>query len=114
MARKAAHNEAAEAARRLTISAVTLASEDLPIAKAQAALARRIRLKFNIRLDASLKRYTCRGCKGLIVPGVNARVRLGHGKPPILRITCLECGRVNRKILRRAYIRSGEVGKSDS
>jgi len=101
-ARKATREEAAEAVRHLTGSAVRLASENLSMAKAQAALARRIRLRFNIRLDASLKRYTCRGCKGLIVPGVNARVRLGHGKPAVLCITCSECGRVNRKILRRA------------
>jgi RNase P subunit RPR2 len=112
--RKAAREEAAELVRRLTESSVSLAQKDLGMAKEQAALARRVRLKFNIRLDSSLKRFTCRGCKSLIVPGVNARVRLGHGRPAVIRITCSECGRVNRKILRRPYIRSGKVGKSDS
>ena len=99
--RKAAREEATAVVRQLTESSVNLASKDLAMAKEQAALARRVRLRFNIRLDASLKRYTCSGCKTLIVPGVNARVRLGHGKPPAIRITCAECGRVNRKILRR-------------
>ncbi len=112
--RKATREEAAELVRQLTESSVSLAPKDLGMAKEQAALARRVRLRFNVRLGPSLKRYTCRGCKSLIVPGVNARVRLGHGKLTVIRITCSECGRVNRKILRRPYIRSGEVGKSDS
>jgi RNase P subunit RPR2 len=112
--RKAAREEAVALVRQLTESSVSLAPKNLAMAKQQAALARRVRLRFNIRLGASMKRYTCRGCKSLIVPGVNARVRLGHGKSAMIRITCSECGRVNRKILRRAYIRSGKVGKSDS
>jgi len=112
--RKAAREEAAELVRLLTESSVSLAQKDLGMAKEQAALARRVRLRFNVRLDPSLKRYTCRGCKGLIVPGINARVRLGHGKQTVIHITCSGCGHVNRKILRRPYIRSGKVGKPDS
>ena len=94
--------DAAALVKLLTESSVALASTDLPLARRQAALARKLRLRFNIRLDSSLKSYTCRGCKGLLVPGVNARVRLGHGKPPALRITCEECGRVNRRIIETA------------
>jgi ribonuclease P protein subunit RPR2 len=112
--RKAAREEATELVRQLMESSVGLARNDLEMAKEQAALARRVRLRFNIKLDPSLRRYICRGCKNLIVPGVNARVRLGHGKPAVIRITCSECGRVNRKILSRPYIRSGKVEKSDS
>jgi len=97
--KKAAKEEAAAVVRLLTESSVNLAQADLALAKRQAALARKVRLRFNIRLDPSLKRYTCRGCKSLLVPGVNARVRLGHGEPSSIRITCLECGHVNRKIL---------------
>ena len=100
--RKAAREEATALVRQLTESSVALAPKDLAMAKEQAALARRVRLRLNIRLEASLKMYTCRGCKSLIVPGVNARVRLGHGRPAVVRITCIECGLVNRKILRRA------------
>jgi ribonuclease P protein subunit RPR2 len=99
--RKAAKDDAAALAKLLTESAVSLSHTNLPLAQEQAALARRIRLRFNVRLDPSLRRLTCRGCKSLIVPGVNARVRLGHGKPTVLRITCSECGRVNRKIVGR-------------
>lgn len=83
----------------LTESAVNLSHSNPAMAKEQAALARRVKLKFNVRLDPSLTRFTCRGCKGLLVPGVNARVRLGHGKQTVLRVTCADCGHVNRKII---------------
>lgn len=91
--------EAAALAAKLTESSVALAPTDLEAARRQAATARRVRLRFNVRPGPELKRFTCRGCKSLIVPGVNARVRVGRGKQKALRITCLECGRVNRKIL---------------
>ncbi|HKT21598.1 MAG TPA: RNase P subunit [Nitrososphaerales archaeon] len=90
---------AASLVRLLTESAVALSHTDPATAKQQAALARKVKLKFNVRLDPSLRRYTCRGCKGLLVPGVNARVRLGHGRTTIIRVTCLDCGHVNRKVL---------------
>jgi RNase P subunit RPR2 len=100
--RKAPREEAAAIVRLLTESAVNLARTDPPVAKEQAALARKVKLKFNVRLDPSLNRFTCRGCKGLLVPGVNARVRLGHGKTTVIRVTCAECGRVNRKVVGEA------------
>jgi RNase P subunit RPR2 len=97
--RRAPKEDAAAIVRLLTESAVRLSRTDPAIAKEQAALARKVKLKFNVRLDPSLTRFTCRGCKGLLVPGVNARVRLGHGKTTIVRVTCLECGHVNRKVV---------------
>ncbi|MDG6898530.1 MAG: RNase P subunit [Nitrososphaerota archaeon] len=92
--------EAARAAKDLLGLSVRTASKDAALASLQAELARKVLLRFNVRLGYSLKRFICHGCKRLIVPGVNARVRLGHGKPPALRITCLGCGHVNRKILK--------------
>jgi RNase P subunit RPR2 len=91
--------DAASIVKMLTESAVSLSHSKPSIAREQAALARKVRLRFNVRLDTSLSRFTCRGCKGLLVPGVNARVRLGHGKKTILRVTCADCGRVNRQVL---------------
>ena len=86
----------------LTESAVSLSHTDPALAKEQAALARKVKLKFNVRLDPSLRRFTCRGCAGLLVPGVNARVRLGHGKTTIIRVTCTDCGHVNRRVVGEA------------
>ncbi len=104
--RRAAKEDAAAIVKLLTESAVELSHTNLPLAREQAALARRVRLRYNVRLDPHLKRFTCRGCKSLLVPGVNARVRLGRGKVKVLRVTCADCGRVNRKILGRPYIES--------
>ncbi len=97
--RRAPKEDAATIVRLLTESAVSLSHTNPAIAKEQAALARKVRLRFNVRLDPSLARFTCRGCKGLLVPGVNARVRLGHGKVTILRATCIQCGHTNRRVL---------------
>ena len=97
--RREAKEDAAALVRLLMDSAVELSHTDLPLAKAQAELAGKVRLRFNVRLEPPLRRLTCRGCKTLLVPGVNARVRLGHGRQTIVRITCSECGRVNRKIV---------------
>ena len=97
--RRSGKGDAASIVKLLTESAVNLSHTDPQLAKEQAALARKVKLRFNVRLDPSLTRFTCRGCKGLLVPGVNARVRLGHGKQTILRVTCLDCGRVNRRVV---------------
>jgi len=97
--RRQPRQDASSIVRLLTESAVELSHTDPRLAKEQAALARKVKLRFNVRLDSSLTRFTCRGCKGLLVPGVNARVRLGHGKNTVLRVTCLDCGRVNRKVI---------------
>jgi RNase P subunit RPR2 len=99
MKARRAKEDAAALVAFLTESAVELSHSNPRLAREQAALARRVKLKFNVRLDPSLTRFTCRGCKGLLVPGVNARVRLGHGKQTILRVTCTDCGHVNRRII---------------
>ena len=95
MRKKDAKREAAQFAATLIELAVSTAPRDLELARAQASLARRVMLKFNVRYDWSLRRFFCHGCKGLLYPGINARVRLGPART--LLVTCEECGRVNRK-----------------
>jgi ribonuclease P protein subunit RPR2 len=99
--RKTSKGAAREAAESLMRNAVSNAGTDLDTARRQADMARAVMLRHNVRLGYPLKRFVCHGCKKLVVPGVNARVRVGRGKPPVLRITCLGCGRVNRKILKQ-------------
>ena len=94
-----AKEDAASLVAFLTKSAVDLSHRNPAMGREQAALARKVKLRFNVRLDPSLTRFTCRGCKKLLVPGVNARVRLGHGKQTILRVTCIDCGHINRKVV---------------
>ena len=104
--KRSARRDAAEIAQSLMSSAVTKSAQDLEVAKKQEELARKVMLKFNVRLDYPLRRFICHGCKKLIVPGVNARVRLAGGKPKVLRVSCMECGYVNRKVLARAKPKS--------
>ena len=59
--------------------AVATAPTDIDLAKAQASLARKVMLKFNVRYDWRLRRFFCHGCKGLIVPGDQ---RKGPGLAP--------------------------------
>ena len=99
--KKALQDNTASLVRVLMESAVSLSHVNPALAKEQAALARKVRLRLNVRLPPDLARLSCHGCKTLLIPGQNARVRLGHGKTTIVRVTCTECGHVNRKILRR-------------
>jgi RNase P subunit RPR2 len=97
--RKEAKRQATIAARTLLELSASTAHVDLDLAKEQAALARKLMLKYNIRFGWDLKRFYCHGCKELMVPGVNARVRLAGG---MVLTTCANCGRVNRKSLGQA------------
>ncbi len=112
--RKVAKEDAAALVKLLTERAVATSRADRDLARAQASLARKVKLRFNVRLDEPLRRLTCHGCKALLLPGVNARVRLGHGSQTVLRITCAECGLTKRKIINRPYIDSKKARKSAS
>ncbi len=92
--KREAKQQATIAARTLIELSATTAHGDLELAKQQAALARRLMLRYNVRFGWPLRRFYCHGCKELMVPGVNARVRLAKG---MLLTTCANCGRVNRK-----------------
>lgn len=51
-------------------------------------LARRIAMKYKIRLPSSLKKRFCKHCHNYLVPGVNCRVRLHKHR---LIYYCLSC-----------------------
>ena len=82
----------------ILIEALETAKNDIVLAKEQASIARRVCLKFNIRLPYRKRQLFCRGCKTFIVPGINARVRTSN-KQKILLLTCLECSHIYRRPL---------------
>lgn len=57
------------------------------------ALARRIGMRYRVRLPSYLKRRICKGCHSFLVPSDSSRVRL-HGR--YMTITCLKCGKEMR------------------
>ncbi len=56
-------------------------------------LARKLGMRYNVRMPPQFKRRFCKGCLAYLVPSVNARVRVGRGR---LVITCLSCGAIQR------------------
>jgi ribonuclease P protein subunit RPR2 len=60
-----------------------------------AELARKIGMRYNVKVPREAKVRTCRGCKGFLVPGKNAVVRT-NAKTLSLETRCLKCGKVSR------------------
>lgn len=56
-------------------------------------LARRIGMRYNVRIPASFKRSFCKTCLAFLLPSVSARVRVGRGR---VVVTCTACGAMQR------------------
>ena len=63
-------------------------------------LARKIAMRYNIRLPSATKRLYCRKCYKYLKPSINCRVRTSAGQKAVI-VTCLECGHVMRHPYRR-------------
>ena len=66
---------------------------DIELARRYTTLARKVGMRYTVRIPGGLKRFTCRRCMAPLIPGLNARVRLREG---IETVTCLECGSIKR------------------
>jgi ribonuclease P protein subunit RPR2 len=69
-------------------------------------LARRIGMRYNVRLLREYRDVYCRGCSTFWVEGRSVRTRLRSGRRSQ---TCLQCGRV-----RRVPFKHGPVGRAPS
>jgi len=98
--KKAQKDLAAQRIEILLRNALETMKSDAELAEKQAMLAKKISTKFRIRLPYEIRQLYCKKCKGFIVPGVNARVRVGRTNVEAVRITCLKCGHVYRKIIK--------------
>lgn len=76
-----------------------LKEKDESLAARQARQAKKIAMRFRVRLPYEARQLYCKKCKAFIVPGRGARVRVGRAKTRAIRITCLRCGHTYRKIL---------------
>ena len=71
----------------------------LTLSNRYVALARRIGMRYNVRLLPEFRELYCRGCSTYWVEGRSVRTRFRHGQ----RVrTCLTCGRARRVGLRPA------------
>ncbi len=76
-----------------------LKERDEALAARQALQAKKIAMRFRVRLPYEARQLYCKSCKAFVVPGRNARVRVGRAKTRAVRITCLRCGHTYRKIM---------------
>ena len=65
----------------------------------QAMLAKKIAMRNRLKLPYNIRKLYCKKCKYFIVPGRNARVRIGRSNTKALRITCMKCNHTYRKVL---------------
>ena len=72
---------------------------DYNLANDQAQLVKKIAKRLRLKLPYEIRRFYCKKCKLFICPGYNCRVRIGRSKIKALRITCLSCNNVHRKLL---------------
>lgn len=80
-------------------NALETAKSDADLAQKQAALAKKISTRFRVRMPYEIRQMFCKKCKRFIIPGVDARVRIGRTNVKAVRITCLKCGHIYRKII---------------
>jgi len=69
------------------------ASADKCVAKA-----RRLSMKYKLRIPRELKRRFCKHCYGFLVPGVNCRVRTQKGR---VIYYCLNCKKFMRFVIKK-------------
>ncbi len=68
-------------------------SSDKKRANRYVELARKIAMRYNIRMPKKWKRRICKKCYAFLKPGVNCRIRTKDVK---IIITCMECGHITR------------------
>lgn len=61
-------------------------------------LARRISMRYKVKIPPALKRRFCRHCYRYLKPGVNCRVRLAKGR---VIYYCLSCRKFMRFVIRK-------------
>ncbi len=69
------------------------------LSQSYANLALKIAMRVRIRMPYFMRQLFCKKCKQFIVPGVNSRVRIGRTRVKGIRITCMKCKHVYRKII---------------
>ncbi len=94
-----ARDIARERIRLLIDHALSEALNDEILANSQARVAKKIAMRMRIRLPYDIRQLYCKGCKKFILPGISSRVRIGRARLKAIRITCLKCGHIYRKVI---------------
>ena len=73
-------------------NAMEILVRDPELAQHYTDLARKIGMRYKVKMPTIYRRMICKGCKDLILPGVNCIVRTRTNREPHIVITCLNCG----------------------
>ena len=84
---------AVERIKKLFGLADDIFNEDKKLANRYVEIARKIAMRYNVRIPKELKRRFCKYCYSYLKPGINCVVRVGKKE---IRYHCLECGRIMR------------------
>jgi len=87
---------AKESINHLFTEAEKVFSEDKSLANRYVEIARKIGMKYKVRIPSNLQRKFCKHCYKFLVPGKNLRVRTQKSK---VVYYCLEC----KKFMRFPY-----------
>lgn len=98
-------NLAEESIRKLLDLAFEMFHKDRELSDRYVELAFKISMKTGVRIPKDYRFFICRKCKVLLIPGYNCRVRLQPRREPHIVVTCLECGRMTRYLLRGLHKR---------
>ena len=80
-------------------NAVSNARNNPKLAERQAQIARKIYMRFKIKMPWQIRTSFCKKCKKFIVPGVTSKVRVGRSNVKSVRITCGFCNQTYRKLI---------------
>jgi ribonuclease P protein subunit RPR2 len=80
-------------------NAILNAKTNSKLSQRQALLARKISMRYKIRMPYHLRMVFCKKCKSFIAPGINSRIRLGRTPVKSIRVTCNLCEHTYRKII---------------
>ncbi|MBD3319016.1 ribonuclease P [Candidatus Woesearchaeota archaeon] len=94
MAKQAFKRIARKRIHELFELAAEVFSIDPALSTRYVSLARKIAMRFKVRIPRALKRKFCKHCYAYLVPGKNARVRVQNGKVVIFCTGCKKYTRI--------------------
>lgn len=72
-------------------------AEKKELANRYVEMARKIAMKYKVRIPLQFRRRFCKHCKAYLVPGENLKVRTHNGK---VVYTCIDCGKHMRFVMK--------------
>ncbi|MEM7821429.1 MAG: ribonuclease P protein component 4 [Candidatus Aenigmatarchaeota archaeon] len=61
-------------------------------------LARKIGLRYNVRLKKELKRKFCKECNSFLIPGISSTIRIENG---YVTVKCSNCKKIYRYLVKK-------------